>query len=115
MLRFLGVGRFSAIRIVIQLAAVDAEVRYAVGLNREGLPGVLSRAKARMGEVFVLPPSPALVSGKLGIALLGGTDCATGIEDSPHQHLAWRAPVPRRQCWQNDVPHPSLDGRWSVL
>ena len=94
----------------LKLAAVDAEVRYAVSLHREGLPGVLARAKARMGEIFVLPAAPALVSGKLGIALLHSTDSATGIEDSAHQHLAWRTPVPGRKHRKDVIPHFTFDG-----
>ena len=100
---------------VAQLAAVYAHVRHAVGLHREGLPRVLARAKAHVGEVFVLPTALALVSGKLGVALLRSTDRAAGIEDRANQYLTRRAPVPGRKCRQNDVSNLRLDCGWSIV
>ena len=90
-------------------------VRHAVGLNREGLSGVLARAKAHAGEVFVLPSASTLVSGKLRVELLGRADGTAGIEDRANQHLARRIPVPGRQRRKDDVPDLRLYRRWSVL
>ena len=107
MFLFSGTGRFSAICMSPSLLRYMPHVRHAVGLHSERLSGVLARAKAHAGEVFVLPSAPVLVSGKLRVGLLGSTDRAAGIENSSNQHLAGCAPVPGRKCRQNDVPGPS--------
>ena len=100
---------------IAELGAVNATVAHTVGLNREGLPWVLAGAEAHAGEVFVLPSALVLVSGKLAIAPLHGTDGPAGIEDGTHQHLTGCAPVPRRQRRKDDVPDLRLYRRWSIL
>ena len=114
MLRFSGTGLLGHLHIA-ELAAVDAAAVHAVGLNREGLPGILARTKAHAGEVVILSFAPALVFRKLRVELLGLTDRAAGIEDSSNQHLARCIPVPGRKGRQDEVSDLRLHCRWSIL